>query len=373
MIQPTINYLSNIYFGIGAIKHLSAILEQWGIKAPLIVTDKGIISAGIINKLELEHSAVFSGIDTNPTELSTINGLQMYHQYNCDGILAIGGGSPIDCAKCIGLLVAHSEPLDQYAFLKGGLPLITANKPKLIAIPTTAGTGSEVGRASLITMDGGGKLAFLSPHLIPNAVICDPELTLGLPKVLTAATGMDALSHNVENFCSPRYNPIADAISLDGLKRGWLNLMKVFNDGQNLIARGEMMMSALQGGLTFQKGLGLVHALSHPLGGIKNKVLHHGTLNAVFMPHVLRFNMKACPEKMDSIADVIGGNSREELPDLFYNLTESLGLPTRLKQMGVDSEDIKPLAKKAALDHCCSGNPRLVTEESCRIIYEAAL
>ena len=373
MKPPTMSYLSNIYFEPGAVDLLPELLSSLGISNPLVVTDNGLLRAGILGHLRLNDPPLFAEIETNPTEASTLAGLAVYQERSCDGIVAAGGGSPIDCAKCIGLLAAHPQPLEQYAFLKGGLPKITRDKPPLVAIPTTAGTGSEVGRASLITMSGGGKMAFISPHLIPDAVICDPNPTLDLPAGLTAATGMDAVAHCVENYCSPRFNPVADAIALDGLGRAWKNLPLAYGDGGNLDARSEMMVAALQGGLTMQKGLGLVHSLSHPLGGLPGRGLHHGTLNAVFLPHVLRFNMEACANKMDPMAKAIGIGSRNELPDRFDELTRSLALPATLGAMGVTREDVAPLSEKAFADHCCLGNPRKVTLEDCRCLYEAAI
>src|SRR4030095_14900402 len=224
-------------------------------------------------------------------------------QSGCDCIIAAGGGSPIDLAKCVALLVHHPPPLEQYALRAGGSSKSPSHVPLLIAVPTTAGSGSEVGRAALLTVANALKLGFLSNYLLPRAAICDPELTLSMPPLLTAATGMDALSHCVEAFCSTRFNPVADAIALDGLERGYHNIIKSTANGTDRKAREEMMMCSLQGGLAFQKGLGAVHSLSHPLGGLTEKRLHHGTLNALFLPHVLKFNMNYCIDKMETIAD----------------------------------------------------------------------
>src|SRR6185437_14477942 len=242
--------------------------------------------------------------------------------------------SPIDLAKAVALLVHHVLPLEQYAFVRGGLTRITSRIPPLIAIPTTAGTGSEVGRAAVMTLGSGEKLGIISPHLIPKAAVCDPELTVGLPPILTAGSGMDAISHCIETFCSPRKNSVADAIALEGLSRGWRHLETATHHGANLSARSEMMLCSLHGGLTFQKGLGAVHSLSHPLGALTEKRLHHGTLNAIFLPHVLRFNAPACPEKLGRIAHALG-LTREQLPDAVTKLNARLGLPPNLSAMGV--------------------------------------
>jgi alcohol dehydrogenase class IV len=287
--------------------------------------------------------------------------------------VAVGGGSPIDCAKCIGLLVMHAGPLEQYAMIRQGMARITSNKPPLIAVPTTAGTGSEVGRAALITMNSGAKLALISPHMIPSVAVCDPELTLDLPAQLTAATGMDAISHCVETFCSPRDNPVADAIAIDGLQRGVRWLRAAVERGHEIQPRHEMMMAALEGGLTFQKGLGMIHSLSHPLGSLREKRLHHGTLNAIFLPHVLRFNAPACPEKIRRMASVVELDDVDQLPDFFARLVRDVGLPTRLSALNVAASDLTAIAAAAMQDHSTPCNPRPMTEADCQQLLQAAL
>jgi 4-hydroxybutyrate dehydrogenase len=373
MNPATIQYLSDISFAPGALSVLPEVLKKYSIRNPLIVTDRGLTAVGIHERLGIGERPVFDEIETNPSEATATLGVQFFLQHGCDGIVAVGGGSPIDCAKCIGLLVHHPQPLSDYAFLNGGLPKITSKKPPLIAIPTTAGTGSEVGRAALVSINNGRKLAIISPHMIPNAVICDPNLTLGLPKGLTAATGMDAVTHCIETYLSPRYNPVADAIALDGLTRAYANIRTAVSQGSNLSARSEMMMAALQGGLTFQKGLGLVHSLSHPLGAVHGKRLHHGTLNAIFLPHVLRFNMEAAPEKMNTIARTMGASKAADLPKLIENLNSEIGLPSRLRDLGVVQADVAPLAEFALQDHSSASNPRPVTASVCKQVYEEAL
>ncbi|MDA1179443.1 MAG: iron-containing alcohol dehydrogenase, partial [Planctomycetota bacterium] len=314
-MSTLIQYLTTIHFGTGAIQQIPSLLAEHSIRRPLLVTDRALVELGMPARVPMLPAAVFAEVSTNPTEQSVLDGLEMYRAHQCDSIVAIGGGSPIDCAKCIGLLVNHPQPLEQYAVIRGGMAKISANKPPLIAIPTTAGTGSEVGRAALITMANGEKLGVISPHLIPTVAICDPELTLELPARLTAATGMDAISHCVETFCSIRDNPVADAIAIDGLVRGIRSLRHAVENGTDIFHRREVMMASLQGGLTFQKGLGMIHSLSHPLGAVPRKQLHHGTLNAIFLPHVLRYNAKAAAEKMQRIAHGVGLRTADELPD----------------------------------------------------------
>ena len=372
MNPPTIHYLSDITFQAGALGILPQLLHKLGITKPLVVSDAGLVSLGMVERMGIGRPPVFDQVEANPTEANAAAGREVFREHGCDGIVAVGGGSPLDCAKCIGLLVHHPPPLSQYAFIHGGLSQITPRKPPLIAIPTTAGTGSEVGRAALVSTSNGRKLAIISPQVIPNAVICDPTLTLGMPKALTAGTGMDAIAHCVETYCSPRFNPVADAIALDGLARACANIHEAVNHGENLAARSEMMMAALQGGLTFQKGLGLVHSLSHPLGGLQKRRLHHGTLNAIFLPHVLRFNWEACPEKMARMAEAAGVASASALPAFFASLAAELGLPGRLRDLGMAREDFESMPEFAVQDHCSQTNPRGVTGEVCQQIYDEA-
>ncbi len=372
LTAPTITYLTNIYFGFGTLKSLPAVLEKHSISCPLVITDRGLVTLGIIEQLGIKDPVVFDEVETNPTETMAFKALEMYHSSNCDGLVAAGGGSSIDLAKCVGILVNHAPPLMQYAIRRDGVSKITANMPPFIAIPTTSGSGSEVGRATLITIPGEGKLGFLSNYLLPSATICDPALTLGMPPALTAATGMDALSHCVETFCSPRYNPVADAIALDGLERGYHNILKATRDGADQHARSEMMMCSLQGGLTFQKGLGAVHSLSHPLGALTYRQLHHGTLNAIFLPVVLRYNFDYCKDKLAEIARRLAIPDPSALPDRFIQLTKELGLPARLRDLGLTKEDLEPLAKQAKEDHCTATNPRPLEVADFHFLYSEA-
>ena len=372
-MSTVINYLTTIHFGAGSRQLLSAILSQVGVSRPLLVTDRGIVDAGLADDLPMSTNARFSEVRTNPDEQSALAGAQTYRDHDCDGIVALGGGSPIDCAKAIGLLVTHPRPLSQYALINDGLPRITADKPPLIAIPTTAGTGSEVGRAALITMSNGNKLGVISPHMIPTVAVCDPELTLGLPPRLTAATGMDAISHCVETFCSRTENPVADAIAIDGLARAVGSIRNAVEHGHELQHRSEMLMASLQGGLTFQKGLGMIHSLSHPLGGLRSKRLHHGMLNAIFLPHVLRYNAGECPEKIQRMAAAIGCQDPTTLPDFFAQLIADIGLPTKLSDLNVDATDLRGIAEAAMRDHSTPCNPREMTLVECERMLRAAL
>jgi alcohol dehydrogenase class IV len=370
MSTPDIAYLTEIYLGRGKVAVVPELLARLGVTRPLVVTDATLVALGMVRRLGITD--VFDGTETNPTEASLWACLALYRKRGCDGIVAFGGGASLDLAKLVGMMAVHEPPLEQYAILKGGTSRIGSNVPALIAVPTTAGSGSEVGRAALLKLDTGRKLGFLSPHLLPKAAVCDPELTLSMPPRLTAATGMDAISHCVETYCSPRANAVADAIALEGLARGWRAIRKAHADGADLEAREQMMLCSLMGGLAFQKGLGAVHSLSHPLGALEGLRLHHGTLNALFLPLVLRFNADACPEKMASLARAIG------LPDCnlekaFDSLVRELGLPRRLRELGVTKAALAPLAAQAAEDHCSATNPRRFDAAAAQRLYEEVL
>ena len=371
-----ITYLTRIQFGPGALSCLPAELEMLGVRSPLILTDKGVVAAGLAARVSAMlpgQSPIFDETPGNPTEAAMRQAAAVYRDGGCDSIVAVGGGSSIDLAKAVALIVSHPEPLAQYAAILGGLPRITAAMPPVIAIPTTAGTGSEVGRAALITLDDGRKLGFISPHLIPNLAVCDPELTLGLPPLLTAATGMDAISHCIETFLSPRFNPPADAIALDGLARAVRWLPQAYADGGNLTARSEMMMAALQGGMCFQKGLGAVHAMSHPLGGLETPRLHHGTLNAVIMPAVLRMNASAADAKYARLRAAIGLGPDADLAAFVEDFNRRLGLPASLAAMGVPADCLPRMIEGAVLDHSSATNPRPMTRDDYAVLFDQAM
>jgi alcohol dehydrogenase class IV len=371
MTVEVISYLTDVHFGPGALAAVPELLARLGVARPLVVTDAMLVELGMVRRAGLERVTIFSGTQTNPTEANLRECLALYRERGCDGIVAFGGGASIDLAKLVCLMVTHEPPLEQYAILQGGTPRIRSNVPALIAVPTTAGSGSEVGRAALLRLESGRKLGFLSPHLLPKAAVCDPELTLSMPPRLTASTGMDAISHCVEAYCSPRANAVADAIALEGLARGWRAIRRAHADGADLEARTQMMQCALMGGLAFQKGLGAVHSLSHPLGALEGLRLHHGTLNALFLPPVLRFNAQASPDKMEGLGRTIGVHPGE-IPNTFENLITELGLPRRLRELGVPKEALAPLAAQAAEDHCSATNPRRFDEPAALRLYEEA-
>jgi 4-hydroxybutyrate dehydrogenase len=373
-----ITYLTKIQFEVGASRLIPSEMELLGVRRPLIITDKGIVSVGLLDKFiewaGLEKATpVFDGTPENPTEAATLRARDAFNAADCDSIIAVGGGSSLDLAKGAALLITHSEPLSQYAAILGGIPRIGSNQPPVIAVPTTAGTGSEVGRAALITLSDGRKLGFISPYLIPNVAICDPRLTLELPPFLTAATGMDAVTHCIETYLSPRDNPPAEAIAIDGLRRAYGAIRKATDDGKDIAARTEMMMAALEGGMTFQKGLGAVHSMSHALGGHKTKKLHHGCLNAVILPHVLRFNAPACEKKYKVLLAAMNLAVDADIASEIEKLNRQLSLPASLSEMGVTSEDCDALIKWAFEDHSTVTNGRPVTEDDFRKLFSDSL
>lgn len=286
-----IRYLNTIEIEPGALRHLSAGCRSIGVRRPLLVTDAGVRAAGLVDRAlqelaDVEHVVVFDGTPSNPTEAAVREALAVARAHECDGLIALGGGSSIDCAKGVAIAATHEGPLARYATIEGGSSLISERVWPLIAVPTTAGTGSEVARGAIVIVEDGRKLGFHSWHLMPRLAILDPDLTLGLPPLLTAATGMDAIAHCMEAFMAPAFNPPADGIALDGLERGWAHIAMATHEGRNVDARLQMMSASMQGALAFQKGLGCVHSLSHSLGGV-NPALHHGTLNAMFLPAVI--------------------------------------------------------------------------------------
>jgi alcohol dehydrogenase class IV len=361
--MATINYLTRVEFDFGALRLLGAELKKTGIRRPLVVTDAGVRAAGLLQRVLDAMGAecepvVYDATPPNPTERAVITAAALFAQGRCDGVVAVGGGSSIDLAKGAALLATHPGPLQQYAAVEGGAALITARVAPLIAIPTTAGTGSEVGRGAVIVMDSGRKLGLLSPHLLPTLSICDPELTLGLPPMLTAATGMDAIAHCIETYLAPSVNPPAEAIALDGLRRGVRHIERATREGSDRDARWHMMMAAMEGAMAFQKGLGAVHALSHPLGAVPGVSLHHGTLNAVLLPAVLRFNGPAIGDKQAVLAEAIGLPAGGDPAEFIGALNARLGLPAGLGAMGLDRAALRGIAEAAPKDHCHATNPR---------------
>ncbi len=379
-----IYYLTHIHLDFGAASMLPSECERIGMRRPLIVTDAGVRAAGVLAQAQqalgaLPH-AVFDGTPSNPTEAAVRNAKAVFEAQGCDGLIAVGGGSSIDLAKGLAIAATHEGPLTRYATIEGGSGLITERVLPLIAVPTTAGTGSEVARGAIVIVDDGRKLGFHSWHLLPKSAVLDPALTLGLPPGLTAATGMDAIAHCMETFMSAAINPPADGIALDGLARAWRHIEVATRDGANRQARWHMMSASMQGALAFQKGLGCVHSLSHSLGGVNPK-LHHGTLNALFLPAVVKFNASVDSmqqeQRLDRMAQAMGlpgcdaeGNA---IAAALKAMNTRLGLPSGLRALGVSEDLFDRVITGALADHCHKTNPRLATPQDYRQMLQDSM
>lgn len=374
-----------IVFGPEAIYELPNEMAPFKVRHVLVVTDPGVIGAGIVEPIRQLLTSrdlattIFDAVSPNPVEANVDDGIACYRQSGCDFILAIGGGSPIDVGKAIRLRTSHNLPLEEYDDLKNGAEKISADMPKMIAVPTTAGTGSEVGRSTVITLRSTGrKTVIFSPYLIPTVAICDPKLTLGLPRKITAATGMDALTHNIESYLSKNYHPICDGIALEGVKIVSEHICQAVDHGKDIEARGAMMMAAMMGAIAFQKGLGVAHSLAHPLSTVAG--LHHGLANAIMLPYAMQFNIESATQRLKQIAFNLGakvaGLSDAEAArkgiERVSELLKRIGIPTRLRDVGISQGQIPILAAQAILDGCHLTNPRPCSEEDMVSLYEAA-
>ena len=377
-------YLTQIDIDFGVVRLLPEECQRTGMKKPLVVTDAGVRAAGVLQPAlgalaGLPH-AVFDQTPSNPTEAAVRAAVAVYQREGCDGLIAVGGGSSIDLAKGVAIAATHEGPLKTYATIEGGSPKISDRVAPLIAVPTTAGTGSEVARGAILIVDDGRKLGFHSWHLMPKAALLDPALTLGLPPMLTAATGMDAIAHCMETFMAPAVNPPADGIALDGLARGWAHIERATTNGQDRDARWAMMSASMQGAMAFQKGLGCVHSLSHSLGGV-NPRLHHGTLNAMFLPAVVTFNAAADSiqkeQRLQRLAHAMGlpGCDRRgtEVAEAIREMNVRLGLPNGLRAMGVTEALFEQVIEGAMADHCHKTNPRIATRDEYRAMLALSL
>lgn len=372
-----INYVTRVQLGFGILETLQSELTLAGIKKPILVTDKGVRQLGMIDTvlqhLDNKDIAIFDETPGNPTEIAVRAAVALFKKVGADGIIALGGGSPIDLAKAVAISAAHDGPLKSFAAIEGGAANITNRTYPTIAIPTTAGTGSEVGRGAIIILEDGRKVGLLSPYLVPRAAICDPTLTLSLPAKLTAATGMDAISHCIETYLAPSFNPPADGIALEGLRRAWKNIQLATDVPDNKDARLNMMIASTMGAMAFQKGLGCIHSLSHSLGGL-NPTLHHGTLNAIFLPAVLEFNATSetaiSEGKYQRLAEILGAKSSADVMQVVVQKTKQLRLPTKLSELGVKKDLFTAIIEGALKDHSHATNPRVATAEDYRIMLD---
>ena len=374
-----LNYFNRPYFENGAIRKLPEVLIAQQINSPLICTDPGLSSVGMTDKIKDLISSDFSSsffeeTPANPTEEAVMNALKVYKDNNCDGVVGFGGGSSMDLAKAVALMANHDGDLMDYSVNEGGYGKITETIP-MVAIPTTAGTGSEVSVGSLIVMNDGRKLIFASPHLMPNAAICDPELTIGLPPVLTAGAGMDALTHCIEAILSPINDPPAEAVGIDGIEKiiKEESLIRAYKDGQDKDARWSMMMASTEGAMAFSKGLGAVHSMSHAAGANQVLRLHHGTLNAVILPSVLRFNQNYVGNKYSRILRAMGKNQSIDLANEIEKLNEKIGMPNSLGEMGVTEDMIPELIAHAMTDPSNITTPKVPTLDEWEQLFLTAI
>jgi len=380
-----LSWPTRVVLGAGAIQRLPDEVQRLGLTRPLLVTDLGVSKAGLTDRVMavlgdagIVH-VLFDRVTPDPTERDVFAGLEAYRSAGCDGIIALGGGSPLDAAKLVQLLTSHSPPLSRYDDATGGDRYVTQPLPPLIAIPTTAGTGSEVSRSGVAFLqDTGRKTVVFAPALLPRCAICDPELTYGLPPRATAATGLDAFTHCLEAYLSNGFHPLADAVAIDGIRRVSRSLPVVMQEPKHLQARLDMMIAAMEGAMAFQKGLGNAHALAHALTPIAG--LHHGLANAVVLPSVMAFNRGAARSRLARVAIAMGepsGAVEDVLAgvaiDRVRRLVADAGLPTRLSQAGVKEQDLPRIAELAFRDASHQGNPRATTEADLLGIARAAL
>ncbi len=381
-MSPTGNwsYPTAMKFGAGRIKELPDACAQAGIKRPLLVTDKGLadlpVTRSTLDILEAAGlgRAMFSEVDPNPNEKNLEAGIASYKAGGHDGVIAFGGGSGLDLGKMVAFMAGQSRPVWDFEDVGDWWTRADTDAiASIIAVPTTAGTGSEVGRASVITnSDTHVKKIIFHPKVLPSVVICDPELTVGMPQFITAGTGLDAFAHCVEAFSSPHYHPMSQGIALEGMRLVIENLPRAYADGNDIEARANMMSAAAMGATAFQKGLGAIHALSHPIGAIYNT--HHGTTNAVCMPAVLGFNADAIRDRFDLATSYLGiEGGFEGFRAFVQSFNDSLGIPRKLSQMGVADDRIEELAAMAVEDPSCGGNPVALTQANLAELFRLVI
>lgn len=376
------SYPTAIKFGVGRIAELGEHAASAGLKKPLFVTDRALatlpITAAALDVLEGAGlgRALFSDVDANPTEANMEAGIAAYRAGGHDGVICFGGGSALDLGKMIALMAGQRSDLSVWDLEDIGDWYTRADAAQIapiIAVPTTAGTGSEVGRAGVLTNSASHKKKIIfHPKLMPAVTICDPALTVGMPKFITAGTGMDALAHCLEAYCSPFYHPMSQGIALEGMRLVFENLPKVYEEPGNLDARAHMMSAAAMGAVAFQKGLGAIHSLSHPIGAVYNT--HHGTTNAVVMPMVLEFNRPAIEDRIKAAAAYLGiPGGFAGFHDAIMELRTKLNIPENLSAMGVQYGDLDMLTEMALEDPSCGGNPIEMTHKNTRALFDACM
>ena len=371
------NYPTAMWVGENRIKDLSKACKNLNIKKPLLVTDKGLAEAKIIKDALIDLSnknltaELFYDVTGNPTGKNVSDGVKFFKEKNCDGVIAFGGGSSLDVGKAIAFMCNQSRPIWDFEDIGDYWTRADSSKiSKIIAVPTTAGTGSETGRASaIINKETGAKKIIFHPKMLPSIVILDPLLTLDLSPRLTAATGMDALAHNLEAFCAPGYHPMADGIAMEGIKLIKNSLIKAFKNGKDIDARMDLLSAASMGSTAFQKGLGAIHSLSHPINGKFN--VHHGLSNAIFMPYVLTFNKSSIENKIISICDYLNLDKNfKSFLDWILELRKNLNIPHKLSDvMDCNDIDLDELSSMAFEDPSTGGNPKKLNQNDLKEIY----
>ncbi len=373
------NFPTVIRFGEGAARELGTYLKDQSVKRPLLVTDAQIADLDFFRQIaerlitEGLQPEVFAHISKNPVKSDVLKGNEAYRQYNSDAVVGIGGGAAIDVSRAIALSINNTRDLFDYDELIGGDQYITEPIPPFVTVPTTAGTGSEVGRSAIISEDDTKKKRILfHPTLMADRVFADPELTYGLPPAITAATGMDALTHHLEAYLAINYHPMADGIALEGIR--FLNrLLEPVVNRPDMIARNQILLASLMGAVAFQKGLGVVHSMAHPLSSLLDT--HHGLANAICLPHGLEFNIKGCEDRFERIAEAMQLEERtgEAVVARVRQITRQIGLPTQLREVGVEKAHIDTLASLATDDFAHPNSPNPVTREDFVRLYTAAL
>ncbi|MFV0359584.1 iron-containing alcohol dehydrogenase [Tropicimonas sp.] len=374
------NYPTPVRFGAGRIAEIADACSAAGIARPLLVTDRGLAAMEITARtLDLLDEAglgraMFADVDPTPSDRNVEEGLRVYRDGGFDGVVAFGGGSGIDLGKVLAFMVGQTRPLWDFEDIDDWWTRADAGAiHPVVAVPTTAGTGSEVGRAGVITNSRSHeKKIIFHPRMLPSVVICDPELTVGMPQPITAGTGLDAFAHCVEAFCSPHYHPMSQGIALEGMRLVREYLPRAHADGGDIEARAHMMSAAAMGATAFQKGLGAIHALSHPVGARHHT--HHGTTNALFMPAVLQFNRPACEGVLGQAAAYLGlDGGFDGFAAFVDDLNARMGIPQTLTELGVTDPDLDALTRSALADPSTGGNPVAMTYENTRRLYEAVL
>ncbi len=372
------SYPTAIRFGAGRISEIADACNTAGMRKPLLVTDRGLanlpITQGTLALLDQAGlgKAMFAEVDPNPNEKNLELGLKAYNEGGHDGVIAFGGGSALDLGKVVAFMCGQTRPVWDFEDVGDWWTRADADKiAPIIAVPTTAGTGSEVGRAGVLSnSETHEKKIIFHPDLLAVVVICDPELTVGMPAMITAGTGMDAFAHCLEAYCSPHYHPMSQGIAVEGMRLVKENLPRVYADGNDIEARAHMMSAAAMGATAFQKGLGAIHALSHPIGAFYNS--HHGTTNAVVMAPVLKFNRAAIETRIEALAAYLGiAGGFDGFYDYVVELNASLGIPANLTELGVTDPDLDWLVASALKDPSVGGNPIEMNAENTRALFEA--